>query len=436
MLGKGKILIVKHLLTMIHGKTDSMVYKPRIWVLGLLISLALAASMGAAAGCNSGSGSTALQECAAGCPDSWINNGQCDSACNNAACNYDGGDCDLTECPSGYSISVNNPDKCCSNGLPYYWAADNMCRAISPYAAPTSTQTMHYCAPGCPDSGIGDGVCDNSCNVAACGYDGGDCAITECNAGYSIAVNNDGICCPNGYPYYWSADGKCHTTSGQAPTPTPGCPTGSSQAVNNPGKCCPSGYPYYWSSDDKCHTASGPVSTPAPVCPAGYPYYWTSDNKCHTAAQPAWMANLRSGDILLDPNGAWTLGHVGICYGTDYVIEAKESGVTKTPISDWDDKPGLYVLRVACSDAVADQAADLALTQLGKSYRIYIADKSDSMNSETWYCSELVWAVYRNLGIELEYTPDNGAVTPWEVYMSTQVIYHDGPPDIIPDSND
>lgn len=365
----------------------------RFWVLGLLISLALAASMGAAAGCSSGSGSTALQECAAGCPISQISDGVCDNACNNAACNYDGGDCDLTECPSGYSISVNNPDKCCSNGLPYYWAADNMCRAISPDAAPTSTQAAQYCAPGCPYSWIGDGACDSACNVAACGHDGGDCAIAECNAGYSIAVNDDGICCPNGYPYYWS-------------------------------------------TDDKCHTASGPVSTPAPVCPAGYPYYWASDGKCHTTAQPAWMADLRSGDLVLDPTGAMYWGHIGICYGTDYVIEAKTSGVAKSPIAEWADKPGIYVLRVSCSDAVADQAADLALGQVGKPYDIFLQQASSDLNSEYWYCSELVWAVYLNLGINLEYTPDDyGPVTPWEIYMSTQVIYHNGPPDMIPDSN-
>ncbi|CAJ1385491.1 unnamed protein product [Effrenium voratum] len=31
--------------------------------------------------------------CASGCSDSWPGDGICDDACNNAACNYDGGDC-------------------------------------------------------------------------------------------------------------------------------------------------------------------------------------------------------------------------------------------------------------------------------------------------------------------------------------------------------
>jgi uncharacterized protein YycO len=161
-----------------------------------------------------------------------------------------------------------------------------------------------------------------------------------------------------------------------------------------------------------------------------------------------WRENIRSGDIVLAPLRASGWGHEGICYynesdGKYYVIEAlggllsSEPGVSKTPIKEWDDTPGIYVLRVDCSDEVAAAAASLALTQLGKDYYLYEFDKSDSMDSETWYCSELVWAVYRHQGIDLEYTPNGfglwGAVTPWEVYMSTQVIYHYGPPDIIPD---
>ncbi len=33
-------------------------------------------------------------ECAPGCPTEWINDGWCDDECYNAACNWDGGDCD------------------------------------------------------------------------------------------------------------------------------------------------------------------------------------------------------------------------------------------------------------------------------------------------------------------------------------------------------
>jgi len=42
----------------------------------------------------------------------------------------------------------------------------------------TTTTMSGECAPGCPDSWLGDGVCDSVCNVAACNYDNGDCGDT------------------------------------------------------------------------------------------------------------------------------------------------------------------------------------------------------------------------------------------------------------------
>jgi hypothetical protein len=351
-------------------------------VLVFVISLAAAAGLAVAPmGCGGGSTTQGVyistEYCAPGCHNSWIGDGECDDACRTAECNWDGGDC--------------------------AW--------------------VDACAVGCPDEWIGDGVCDDACYNAVCGWDGGDCDIPECDDGYSISVNDPSMCCPYGYPYYWPSDGMCHTglpaaptitptrTPNPTPTPTPvpACRQGYSQAVNDPSMCCAD----------------------------GYPYYWDSDGMCHTVAPPAWREDIRSGDLVLDPAGAMYWGHIGICYGTDYVIEAKNSGVTKSPIAEWDDKPGVYVLRVDCSDYTAAQAADLALGQVGKPYDYFFAiQRSADLNSEYWYCSELVWAVYMNLGINLEYTPDDGGpVTPWEVYMSTQIIYHAGPPDIIPDSN-
>jgi len=155
-----------------------------------------------------------------------------------------------------------------------------------------------------------------------------------------------------------------------------------------------------------------------------------------------WRENIRSGDLVLDPTGAsllgiLTFGHVGICYETDetyYVVEAVGTGVNKTPIEEWDKKAGVYVLRVDCSDQVAAAAASLALTQVSKVYQpwyLYL-DKSSDMSSSMWYCSELVWAAYYNLGIDIEYTPDIFAISPWEVYKTTQVIYHYGPDIVAP----
>jgi hypothetical protein len=76
------------------------------------------------------------QQCALGCEDSYLNDGHCDNACNNAACDYDDGDCDK-------------------------------------------------CTQGCENSYLNDGHCDNVCNNYACNYDGGDCPIpTSTLTGY------------------------------------------------------------------------------------------------------------------------------------------------------------------------------------------------------------------------------------------------------------
>lgn len=51
---------------------------------------------------------------------------------------------------------------------------------------------------------------------------GGTSGNGACRTGYSPAVNDQTKCCPTGYPYYWSSDGKCHTTAaGNNGLPTP-----------------------------------------------------------------------------------------------------------------------------------------------------------------------------------------------------------------------
>jgi hypothetical protein len=55
-----------------------------------------------------------------------------------------------------------------------------------------------------------------------------------------------------------------HTIPIHYPYPCPCGNEGCSFAVNNHSHCCPNGYPYYWSSDGICHTDPPPNSTPAP----------------------------------------------------------------------------------------------------------------------------------------------------------------------------
>eukprot|EP00004_Rigifila_ramosa_P017518 TRINITY_DN426_c0_g1_i1.p1 TRINITY_DN426_c0_g1~~TRINITY_DN426_c0_g1_i1.p1 ORF type:complete len:1736 (-),score=283.20 TRINITY_DN426_c0_g1_i1:26-5233(-) len=48
----------------------------------------------------------------------------------------------------------------------------------------------------CPPTKLGDGVCDNGCDTAACNYDNGDCAFDQklCPPACSPAVRGNGIC--------------------------------------------------------------------------------------------------------------------------------------------------------------------------------------------------------------------------------------------------
>lgn len=47
-----------------------------------------------------------VPNCAEGCPGSWIKDGYCDKACNNSACDWDGGDC------QGTVITLNKKNLC------------------------------------------------------------------------------------------------------------------------------------------------------------------------------------------------------------------------------------------------------------------------------------------------------------------------------------
>lgn len=106
--------------------------------------------------------------CAIDCPDSWISDGVCDSACYNSSCDWDGGDCD----------SDDDTDDYCATDCPDSWIDDGVCDSSCYNSACgwDGSDCDDYCNPGCPDSWVADGVCDDTCNVAACNYDAGDCS--------------------------------------------------------------------------------------------------------------------------------------------------------------------------------------------------------------------------------------------------------------------
>ena len=95
-----------------------------------------------------------VPNCNDGCPPSWIGDGYCDTACNTTDCERDGGDCNVTKSRGGFA-------RWGFSG--YHFTQD----------------TGNYCAPGCPDSWLGDRYCDSSCFIIDCAFDSGDCGVDE-----------------------------------------------------------------------------------------------------------------------------------------------------------------------------------------------------------------------------------------------------------------
>jgi len=83
--------------------------------------------------------------------DTWLGDGTCDASCNVSACEFDKGDC------AGAAEAVTSDNK--------YGSFDHH----HPHGS------GRKCRRGCPSAWLGDGTCDERCNVVDCGYDAGDC---------------------------------------------------------------------------------------------------------------------------------------------------------------------------------------------------------------------------------------------------------------------
>uniref|UniRef100_A0A665W249 N-acetylglucosamine-1-phosphotransferase subunits alpha/beta n=1 Tax=Echeneis naucrates TaxID=173247 RepID=A0A665W249_ECHNA len=104
-----------------------------------------------------------VPNCAEGCPGSWIKDGYCDKACNNSACDWDGGDCLGAAGNSRFAAGgVGGPGG--AGGQVWQFAG-----GIGGLGG------MSYCNQGCANSWLADKFCDQACNVLTCGFDVGDC---------------------------------------------------------------------------------------------------------------------------------------------------------------------------------------------------------------------------------------------------------------------
>ena len=133
----------------------------------------------------------------------------------------------------------------------------------------------------------------------------------------------------------------------------------------------------------------------------------------------------RSGVILVtkDSYHGLPIGHAAIIYDYDNVVESFKDGGVQKGENDWDgSKKTCYALNVKDTDAIQDEdAADWAYAQIGKPYNI---DFNDIDTRDKFYCSQLVWAAYKDTcGIDISVrTPGLGrAIYPPALLKSKEV---------------
>ncbi|GAB5363523.1 hypothetical protein AAMO2058_000890500 [Amorphochlora amoebiformis] len=120
-----------------------------------------------------------IPQCAPGCPEAWLADKYCDTACNTSMCNWDEGDCRLvngTRLTSWHNSQQANPSAVSQSAYVPRNPATPQRPATGGGGAEEKSSKCHRF---CPDSWIGDKVCDSSCNRVECAFDAGDCGVSD-----------------------------------------------------------------------------------------------------------------------------------------------------------------------------------------------------------------------------------------------------------------
>jgi uncharacterized protein YycO len=154
---------------------------------------------------------------------------------------------------------------------------------------------------------------------------------------------------------------------------------------------------------------------------------------------------VKAGDIIFQGTGLWGLtGHVAMVEGifhdknlnTDYirVIESNiftqgkhvvANGVVRSVLDDNKadfTKTSIYRVNNSSQSKIAG-VVNFEINQLGKHYNIDYFKYSSSPNNKSWYCSELVWAAWKNQGVNIEnssWTRTPGVISPRDVTSFSQ----------------
>lgn len=162
-------------------------------------------------------------------------------------------------------------------------------------------------------------------------------------------------------------------------------------------------------------------------------YYYNTGTTCPSSAtynKYNLLNVVKKGDLIFEANGGFGItGHIAIVEGlytrsdgTKYIrlIEAIDVGVVRSILDDTrvDDK-AVTILRVSgATTTIINHAVSFCIGEIGSSYKLDFA--KDTSSSETdWYCSELVWAAYKNQGIDIEVSSlGEPGVTPRDILNS------------------
>lgn len=154
------------------------------------------------------------------------------------------------------------------------------------------------------------------------------------------------------------------------------------------------------------------------------------------------LSKAKKGDIFYEEKGGKGItGHVGIVEGKFYktsggyyirIIEATPAyGVKRGVLDDKRaDEGAVTLLRPVADNNVKVSSVDFCVSQLDKGYELDLPNKDYGKNEKDWYCSELLWAAYKNQGKDLETTGvlNEPGITPRDLLKSSQTktidIYH------------
>lgn len=179
-----------------------------------------------------------------------------------------------------------------------------------------------------------------------------------------------------------------------------------------------------------------PLPPDAETASNGDTWYFDIGTKLPRAAKYSaynLLSLVKKGDIIheTEGNSAWFLGHSSIVEGVFWdstydqfyirVIEAGSGGVSRGLFDEnrLANKNGTILRVSTATDAQRNSAVNFCMSQIGKRYLLH-TPKHSAASSESWYCSELVWAAYKNQAIELLNSPANSDVFPNDLYASNK----------------